>query len=334
MNKEIKDRIWELASSELHNESVLPDLQESVINKSDLDFRQIKVEVTRIHTNLKETAPLHHSTIFHSWNLITHYIKKKQLQFYLGFMRYTAIVIFGVIVGALISNNLKSLRKGNLLYSEIVAPLGQMSEMTLYDGTKVWLNSGTKLRYPNDFGQELRQVELDGEAFFRVKPGKLPFKVKLKNYEVEVMGTSFAAVAYPDEKFSQVTLVEGSVLINNHKGETVTELEPNQQINIPDNFNEKIRVREVSTLFYESWINGQIKFDEERLADVAHRLERWYNVEIRFEDEEVANLRFTGTVLKNKPIDQSMKAMSLLLPIKVEHKSNLESKDVIIISKK
>jgi transmembrane sensor len=93
-------------------------------------------------------------------------------------------------------------------------------------------------------------------------------------------------------------------------------------------------VREVSTLFYESWINGQIKFDEERLADVARRLERWYNIEIRFKCKEASDIRFTGTVLKNKPIDQSMKAISLLLPIKVKYESNLASKDVITISKK
>ncbi len=86
--------------------------------------------------------------------------------------------------------------------------------------------------------------------------------------------------------------------------------------------------------FYQSWIAGQIRFDEERLADVARRMERWYNVEIKFADETTRNLRFTGTVLKNKPVDQSIQAISLLLPIRVKYENNLATKDVITISKK
>jgi len=130
-----------------------------------------------------------------------------------------------------------------------------------------------------------------------------------------------------------VTLVEGSVQLNDGKGRTLKQISPNQQVTLPDDPRETIKTAEVNTTFYESWINGEIRFDEEPLADVARRMERWYNVEIRFTSEEARNIRFTGTVLKNKPIDQSMKAISTLLAIKVEHKNNLAVKDVITISK-
>lgn len=333
MNKIIMERTWELASSQIHNEAVEADLNDLEINSSVMEYQHIKKDVSTIHLQLKEAAPLTHGSVVHSWDQITRYFKKKKVHYLLKLSKYAAIIIVAFGIGTFININWKAISEEQL-FSEIVAPLGQMSEMTLYDGTKVWLNSGTKLRYPNNFGKESRMVELEGEAFFKVEPDEVPFRIKIKNNEIEVLGTSFAAVAYPDENFSQVTLVEGSVQLNDHAGRSITELAPNQQIHIPDNSKEKIEIREVSTLFYESWINGQIKFDEERLADVAHRLERWYNVEIRFDSEEVANIRFTGTVLKNKPIDQSMKAMSMLLPIQVKHKSNLNSKDVIIISKK
>lgn len=215
---------------------------------------------------------------------------------------------------------------------EIYVPLGQMSEMTLYDGTHVWLNSGTKLIYPNNFGKETREVKLEGEAFFKVNPGEIPFKVQIKNNTIEVLGTSFSAIAYPEDNYSQVTLIEGAIIIKDKADNKLAEMEPRQQINIPEDSNSEASLKLVDTRFYESWIEGMIQFDDEQLSEVARRLERWYNVQIIFTSKAASNLRFSGTVLKSKPIDQSMKAMSLLLPIKVEYQNNLANKDVITIS--
>jgi ferric-dicitrate binding protein FerR (iron transport regulator) len=177
-------------------------------------------------------------------------------------------------------------------------------------------------------------VELTGEAFFKVKKDEVPFRVQIKNNEVEVLGTTFAAESYSDEDFCRVTLVEGSVQLNDSKGRTLKEITPNQQVTLPDNPRKTIKIAEVNTTFYESWINGEIKFDDVRLVDVARRMERWYNVEIQFTSEEAKNVKFTGTVLKNKPIDQSMKAICMLLRLEAEFVSNLDTKDVITISKK
>lgn len=105
-----------------------------------------------------------------------------------------------------------------------------------------------------------------------------------------------------------------------------------QQIIISKDTNNQIQLKEVDSRFYESWIEGMIQFDNEQLSEVAKRLERWYNVKINFTSEEASKLRFSGTVLKNKPIDQSIKAMSLLLPINVQYENNLENKDVITLS--
>ncbi len=333
MNETNQDKLWELAASRHHgeaNESEANELNELLPQSEN---KEIQKTVSELHPKLKQTAPLQNSSLTRSWDKVAHYIKSKKIRLYYSLTKYAAIALLAFGAGTLLDYNWKAGNDAPPLFAEIKVPLGQMTEMTLYDGTHVWLNSGTTLRYASNFGAQSRHVELEGEAFFKVAHSNNPFKVKVKNNEVEVLGTSFAAEAYPDENFSRITLVEGTVQINDQNGQNLKQLKPNQQIHIPDNTKEKISTRKVSTLFYESWINGQIKFDEERLDDVARRMERWYNVEIRFAGKKAGELRFTGTILKNKPIDQSMQAIGMLLPIKVEHERNLATKDVIIISK-
>lgn len=334
MNKTNQDKIWELAASKIHDEADKTEATELKEMIQQENHKKVYRSVNEMHEKLKETAPLRHSSGSHSWEKVTQYFKQKQFRLYLNISKYAAILLLAFLLGTLINYQWKPAAKFPPAYNEIYVPLGQMSEITLSDGTHVWLNSGTTLKYPENFGSKSRDVMLTGEAFFKVTHSEIPFKVKIKNNEVEVLGTTFAAVAYPDENFSQVTLVEGKVQINDNTGHTLTQLKPRQQANLPDDSKEKITTKSVNTIFYESWVNGEIKFDNERLADVARRMERWYNVEIQFTSKEASDLKFTGTILKNKPIDQSMKAISLLLPIEVKYKNNLDIKDVITISKK
>ncbi len=335
MKEKHQDKIWELAAAKVHNEANETEAKERGTIAQHAENRKIYDSVDEIHEKLSETIPLRHSSAYRSWKRVNQYFKRKKIRLYLNISKYAAIILLAFGVGTLINVHWKPpAPEAPPVYSEVHVPLGQMSEMTLPDGTHVWLNSGTTLRYANNFGDQSREVAMEGEAFFKVKHEEIPFKVKIKNREVEVLGTSFAAVAYPDEDFSQVTLVEGSVQVNDSKGQELKKIDPNQMLHLPDDLNQKIATYEVNTLFYESWINGEIKFDEEPLSDVARRMERWYNVEIRFTSEAARQIRFTGTVLKHKPIDQSIQAISLLLPIKVEHENNLEIKDVITISKK
>jgi transmembrane sensor len=333
MNETNKDKTWELSAAKIHGETdetenhELNQLLENPVNQ------KIFLQVDDLHQTLPKASPLQKASVNNSWSNIMRYFRQKQIRTIAIISKYAAIVLLAMGAGTFININSAEPVEEVPVYSEIVAPLGHMSEMTLFDGTKVWLNSGTVLKVSNDFGTKNRDVELKGEAFFDVNRGEIPFKVHFKNKEVVVLGTSFVAEAYPDEAFCKVTLVEGTLQINDATGRFIRQLHPNQQILMPDNPAEKITTREVSTLFYESWINGNIRFKEERLADVATRLERWYNVDIRFTSEEASNIRFTGTVLKNKPIDQSLKAIGILLPIKIKYESNLDQKDVITISK-
>lgn len=334
MNKTNHDKIWELSASKVHNEANPTEKTELEELLKHPENRKIYDDVNNLRRKLPETKSLGNSSETRSWQRITRYFNNKKVKLYLNITKYAAIIILAFGVGTFFHINWKPVPETPSVYTEVFVPLGQMSELTLHDGTHVWLNSGTTLRYASNFGEDVRKVELTGEAFFKVTKSEAPFKVQIKNNEVEVLGTTFAAESYPDENFSRVTLVEGSVQLNDSKGRTLKQITPNQQVTLPDDPRKTIKTAEVNTTFYQSWINGEIKFDDEKLVDVARRMERWYNVEIRFDSEEAANVKFTGTVLKNKPIDQSMKAICVLLALEAEFISNLDTKDVITISKK
>lgn len=333
MKETKQDKIWELAASKVHQEAGKDETNEMEQLRQQPGNKKIIDNTRKIHADLQYTVPLYKTSETRSWGTISGYFRKKKIRFFLSVSKYAAIIILALLTGILMNHYWSPLSNETLTYSEVKVPLGQMAEITLNDGTHVWLNSGTTLRYAENFGNEAREVKLNGEAFFKVKKDEIPFKVKLNRSEIEVLGTSFAALSYKEDNFSQVTLVEGSVKVNNIGGEEITRLAPEEQIYIPGN-PEDYSVKKVNTRFYESWTEGKIEFDDEKLSDVARRLERWYNVEIHFEQVEIGDLRFSGTILKNKPFNQIVKAFCLLLPVEVEYQNNIKNKDVIIISKK
>ena len=333
MKETTQNKIWDLAASKAHQELGKDETNEMEQLRQQTGNERIIDNTRKIHTDLQQTGPLRKTSETHSWDKISDYFRKKKIRFFRSVSKYAAIVLLALFTGILINHYWKTPASQPVTYTEVRVPLGQMAEITLSDGTHVWLNSGTSLQYASNFGKKARQVKLDGEAFFKVKKDEIPFKVQLNRSEIEVLGTSFAALSYREENFSQVTLIEGSVKVNNASGEEISRLTPEEQIYIPEN-PEAYSVKKVNTRFYESWTEGKIEFDDEKLSEVARRLERWYNVEINFEQEETGDLRFSGTILKNKPFNQTVKAFCLLLPVEVDYQNNIEDKDVITISKK
>jgi ferric-dicitrate binding protein FerR (iron transport regulator) len=195
----------------------------------------------------------------------------------------------------------------------------------------VFLNSGSKFRYPNQFNQSERNVFLEGEAYFKVKSNKkLPFKVNTQSLQVEVLGTSFNVSAYPGDGYQAVVLEEGKVQINELSGEKIDEIHPGQ-IALKRDGVEGVKIEGIEPYQYTSWKDGKVVFEGERLSDIAKKLERWYNVEIRFEKEKLKDYKFTGTILRNKPIDQSILALELLAPIRFRYEVKTEEKNVIVI---
>ncbi|HZL08796.1 MAG TPA: FecR domain-containing protein [Prolixibacteraceae bacterium] len=200
--------------------------------------------------------------------------------------------------------------------TRIEVPLGQMSNVILPDGTTVQLNSGTKLVYSGKFNSGERMVSLEGEAFFDVtKDQSHPFVIKTNTLDIKVYGTSFNIQAYPEDKKINTTLVEGSLGIFGKNGSELIRLVPGENATYNEE-NRKLLVGEVNLDLYTSWKDGLITFRNEKLKDIARKIERWYNVEIIIENDRVGEEIYLGTILKNKPIDQILEIFAMTSSLK------------------
>lgn len=217
------------------------------------------------------------------------------------------------------------------LFNEFYAPEGQISEFKLADGTRIWLNSGTRIKVPASFDAKHRMLSMEGEAFFEVtKDPQNPFFVHTSELSVKVMGTSFNVSAYQSDVNSEVTLVSGQVGIKERYGQRLAMLLPGQQLVYDKTTGKKLK-REVDTSPYEAWRDGKMIFKDCSLEYIAEKLERWYNVEINFNCEEITQLKFTGTILKNKPLSQVLEAITLTSPVKFEIEVNTDQKNQVIL---
>ena len=180
-------------------------------------------------------------------------------------------------------------------YNMIRTPLGGEYSLTLADGTKVWLNAMSELRYPVAFGEGVREVELKGEAYFEVKKNEdKPFIVKTDEFNVRVLGTSFNISAYLDSPLSHTTLCSGHVRINDrmNPGKEVDILPGEQLLFHRDN--REMSVREVDTDVFVSWREGFFQFDNNTVEEVFMILQRWYNIQVFYANVEGRQELFTG----------------------------------------
>ena len=176
-----------------------------------------------------------------------------------------------------------------LAYNKVNVPRGGEYQLMLSDGSKVQLNSMSSIRFPVQFAQDCRLVELEGEAYFEVSKTGQPFIVQTKGMKIEVLGTTFNISAYANEEY-QTTLVSGSVKVQTENGSNRI-LKPSEQACITPGSNQ-INVRNVDTAFYTSWIHGKINFKDQRLDDIIKTLARWYDMDVVYENEATKELRF------------------------------------------
>lgn len=325
---------WDLIAGKLHGE--LNSNEKTVFDKEleDKQNQQLFTRVKVISQGLPEAKHLKYADRNRSWNTIKNQVSTRKQNIYIrNFMKYAAILVVAFLSG-LYFHTLSTDTSQEIQYAEVEVMYGQTSHLFLFDGTEVWLNSGTKFKYPNKFNQNERNVFIEGEAFFKVSPNKnLPFKVKTDQLEVEVLGTSFNVSAYPGEETQSVVLVEGEVQINNREGEKIGEMCPGQIATQTDG-SATLQVKNTDPYFYTSWKDGKVIFSAESLGEIAKKMERWYNVEIRFEKESLKNFKFTGTILRNKPIDQTIMAMEMLAPIGFNYQVRTNEKSIITIISK
>tara|TARA_B100000809_G_scaffold258787_1_gene302595 strand:- start:5395 stop:6564 length:1170 start_codon:yes stop_codon:yes gene_type:complete len=197
-------------------------------------------------------------------------------------------------------------------YNYLTIPRGGQFFLKLSDGTQVWLNSESQLKYPVHFIEgETRKVELVyGEAYFDVSPSTshkgAKFKVINNAQEVEVLGTEFNIKAYKDEANIYTTLVEGKVVVAN--GAFKQNLVPNQQFNLDTETN-NFSVVKVDVKGEISWKEGVFSFVNKPLIDIMKVLSRWYDVDIIFENKELESVEFMGTLNKNQSIEEILSIM-------------------------
>ena len=183
----------------------------------------------------------------------------------------------------------------------VEAPLGSKTKLYLPDGTLVWLNAGSRIIYSQGFGVDNRKVELEGEGYFEVQRNeKLPFSVKTRDLQLQVLGTKFNFRNYPEDHEVVVSLLEGRVALNNLlKSEKETYLVPNERA-VLDKSNGLMKVESVTASNASQWTDGYLFFDEELLPDIVKELERSYNVNIHIANDSLNKFRFYGNFVRRE----------------------------------
>lgn len=170
-------------------------------------------------------------------------------------------------------------KQDSILYNMISTPRGGQYQVVLPDGTKVWLNAASSLRFPTAFTGKERQVELTGEGYFAVaKDTRRPFVVSFNHMEVQVLGTGFDIMAYSDEPVTQTTLAEGSIRLVNGPAHTL--LEPNKTATVADG---SIKVTQADVQQVTAWMSGEWSFNDVEIPVIMRQLCRWYDVDVSYQ---------------------------------------------------
>lgn len=178
----------------------------------------------------------------------------------------------------------------------IATPRGGQYQVILPDGTKVWLNSASWLRFPTFFTGKSREVEINGEAYFEVtKNASMPFRVKTNRASIEVLGTHFNVMAYDDESIMKTTLLEGAVNITN--GKFTAKLIPGQQAQVSMSGQSKV-VNDVDVEDEIAWKNGIFQFRDAGIDVILRQASRWYDVDITYKNK-IPVKEFTGRISRN-----------------------------------
>lgn len=193
-------------------------------------------------------------------------------------------------------------------FNTVATPRGGQFQITLPDGSRVWLNAGSSLRFPTLFTGAERKVELNGEAYFEIaKNTAMPFKVQSNNSEIRVLGTHFNVMAYDDEKQMSTTLLEGSVQIL--KGANKILIKPGQSA-ILNKATEKITIASADPDQAVAWKNGNFVFVDESIESIMRKVSRWYDVEVSY-NGNMSNKDFTGTIPRNKNVSELLRMLEL-----------------------
>lgn len=234
-----------------------------------------------------------------------------------------ALIILPVIGFSLyISHKYQNLKKEQIsvsqAYNEILSSEDAITKVTLPDGSNVWLNHSSSLKYPSVFRGDFRTVELKGEGYFEVAHNpEVPFIVNAGDIRVKAVGTVFNIMAYPDEDRIETSLIDGKVELQRAASDgsmvSLLKMKPTD-LAIFQKSNSTISTRTIIDDRYFSWKNGKLVFNKEPISEVVKKLSRWFNVDIQIEDPELLDLTYTATFV-HETLPQVMELLAMVSPV-------------------
>ncbi len=233
--------------------------------------------------------------------------KRSARQFRINLLKYAAIALI-LIAGSWFASQQYTRHQQKILFTEINVPKGQRVNMTLADGTSVWLSPRSRIRIPNEFQGDNRTVELDGEGYFSVtKDPKRPFIVKTQQFNVEVLGTEFNVFAYTEIPRFETNLVEGSVLVYNKDNRNeMIRLKPNEKVSVINN----VMVKSSSDFDNKDYLeSGIFSFRAKPFVEILDCLSLWYNVRFKVTGTIALTQKISGKFRQSEEIEKILGAL-------------------------
>lgn len=258
-------------------------------------------------------------------------IKRKRILF-TTFQKYAAVLALCLLVGTSIflmnERILTKSSKNIAFFTETVSSKGDVKEIILPDKSKVWLNSGSTLTYSENFNKSERRIKLTGEAFFQVAHDSTkPFRVETGLFTVKVLGTSFNV--HTDTKMTDATLVEGKVVIEDEREREILVLSPGQKVE-SNTASGRLQVMNVNTELNTAWIHGYIAFENATITEIIQKLEDLYSQKIEILPSTNIERTYTGSVLKEKKVEQVLKSLQNTIPIDYKY----DGKTIMVLKHK
>jgi ferric-dicitrate binding protein FerR (iron transport regulator) len=257
--------------------------------------------------------------------------------------KIAAVLLLPVLLATLLltSHYVRKESKSQIAYNEFSTPLGSRSNIKLADGSVVWLNSGSTLKYPVSFGSRKRVVYLTGEALFEVKSdNSLPFIVETSKIKVRATGTLFNVKESTPDNLTEVTLAEGKVAVFKsvlgEDGQLISNMLPNQHL-ICNTGDDTHSLQDEDAYPFYAWKNGELIFRNEPLKNIVKELSQFFNVDIEIQGKEIQELPIRGT-FENESLNEILKLLKIISPINYKEIDRIQinndkfSKRKIIIS--